>query len=299
MIVDQLKAFYAVVKYGGFDRAAESIKLSQPGVSMRIKRLEKDLGVDLFSRLGGRARLTDAGKIVHEHAGRLMIVLDEMRQAIDELKGLQRGQLRCGATPTYAVHLLPKVLVQFKRYFPNVEIRLIGGKTSEIAKRILAQDIDIGLVTATPTIPDSLRTFHLLTDEFVFVTARNHPLAKLHKISLKQIGDVPLILREKGSLQRMIIDECFRRSGLAYRCIMEMEAAEALKRAVTEGLGCSIVSFCSIQTETQIGTLAYARIVKAPMKRTFIAIMHRGKTLSGPMKPFLELLKLHINSASS
>lgn len=292
MLLDRLKAFHAVVKYGGFERATESIRLSQPAISLRVKGLEKELGVELFSRLGSRARLTDAGRTVEEYTTRLMIVLNEMTQAIDELKGLKRGQLRCGATTTYAVHLLPKVLVQFKKRFPNIEVMLVGGKTAEIEKKILAEDIDIGLVTVTPTTPGSLRIFHLLTDELVLVTPRDHPLAKLHRVSLKRIESLPLILREKGSLQRRTIDQCFRASGISYRCIMEIESAEAIKRAVAEGLGCSIVSFCSIQTERKMGILAYARISRAPMKREFIAIMHKDKSLSGPLKPFLELLKI-------
>ena len=119
MQLDQLKAFSAVVKKGGFERAMESIHLSQPAISIRVKELEKQLGTELFKRLGRRIELTDAGRIVAEYTDRVMIVLDEMILAIDELKGFKRGQLRCGATTTIAVHLLPKVLVQFKKNIPE------------------------------------------------------------------------------------------------------------------------------------------------------------------------------------
>ena len=297
MCLDQLRTFHAVVKHGGFERAAESMHLSQPAISLRIKELEKQMGIALFHRRGRRACLTDAGRIVEEYVSRLMVVLGEMNQAVDDLKGLHRGQLRCGAPTTIAVHLLPKVLVEFKKRFPNIEVRLLVGKSVELEKRILAEEVDIALVRAT-TNPSRFRILHSLTDEFVLITPPSHPLGKYRTVSLKQIESVPLILREKGSLSRLIIDESFRAAGISYCCTMEIETSEALKSAVVEGLGCSIASLCSIRTETETGRLAHARISGAPMKREFKVVMHKDKSLSGPLEPFLNLLRIKTNSRS-
>lgn len=296
MLLAQLRAFHGVVKHGGFEHAAESIHLSQPAISMRVKELEKQLGIELFSRKGRRVRLTDAGRTVEEYTTRLMIVLSEMEQAIDELKGFQRGQLRCGAPTTIAVHLLPKALVQFKKRFPNIEISLLGGKTADIERRILGDELDIGLVAGTIKNFDSLKVFHYFTDEFVLIAPFGHPLTKFHKVSLKKIATFPLILREKGSLPRLITDETFGTAGISYRCVMEVETTEALKRAVAEGLGCSIVSLCSIDTEKRAGVLAYSRILGTPMKREFRVIIHKDKSLWGPVKFLLELLGVKISS---
>lgn len=294
MFFEQLEALHAVVKYGSFKHASEALHLRQSAISMRIKELEKFLGVELFIRLGRRDHLTDAGRIAEEYASRFMIIQRELNEAIGELKGLQRGQLRCGAGTTIAVHVLPKVLVQFKQRFPNIDIRLLVGSIAETEKRILAGDLDIGIVTGTLTNPVNLRIFHFLTDEFVFIAPPDHPLAKLRTVSLKQIGNVPLLLREKGSVTRRIIDEGFRAAGIPLHCMMEIETTEALKRAVSEGLGCSFVSRCSIQTEIKTGILAHTRIVRSPMKREFRAIVHKDRTLSGPLKPFLQLLKINL-----
>ena len=198
MLIDQLKAFHAVVTHGGFERATESIHLSQPAISIRVKELEKQLGVELFSRVGRRIHLTDAGRIVDEYTTRLMILLTEMNEAIDDLKGLQRGQLRCGAPTTIAVHLLPRPLVQFKKRFPNIEIKLLVGSTAEAEKKILADELDIGLVAGKIGNPGQFKVFHYLTDEFVLIMPLDHPLAKCRWVSLKQIVDIPLILRENS-----------------------------------------------------------------------------------------------------
>ncbi|MBI2986952.1 MAG: LysR family transcriptional regulator [Deltaproteobacteria bacterium] len=295
MFFKQLEAFHAVVKYGGFERASASIHVTQPAISTRVKELEKQFGAKLFMRLGRRAHLTDAGRIVEEYATRLMIVINEMNQAVDELKGLQRGYLRCGSGTTIAVHVLPKILVQFKKHFPNIEVALLVGNNAETEKRILSDESDIAIVTRI-TNPESLRIFHFLSDEFVLITPRDHPLTKLRRVSLKQVAKTPLILREAGSYTRTIIDEGFRAAGISYRCIMEFETTEILKSAVAEGLGCSLVSLSSVQKEKRMGLLTYARISGVPMKREFKAIMHKDKSLSGPLKPFLELLKIKVNS---
>jgi DNA-binding transcriptional LysR family regulator len=290
MLFEQLKAFYAVVNNSGFQRASESIHLSQPAVSIRIRELEKHLGIELFRRSGRQVRLTEAGKLVADYTVRLMIIMNDMNRAIDEIKGFKRGQLRCGATTTIAVHRLPRVLLQFKKLFPNVEIKVVVEKTAEIEKRIMADLLDVGLVSGTMNDPSgvSIRTF--LTDEFVLITPPKHLLAGHPKISLKQVAKLPLILREHGSSPRRVIEDGFRSAGIAYQCMMEIETSEAVKKAVAEGIGCSIAPLCSIQLETQTGALSYTRISGAPMKRQFRAITHKDRKVLGPVEPFLELL---------
>ena len=257
---------------------------------MRIKELEKELGVELFKRGGRGASLTDAGRIAADYTARVMIVLSEMRLAIDQFKGFQRGQLRCGATTTIAVHLLPKALVHFKKRLPEVEIRMMVCRTTEIEKRILADDLDVGLVAGSLKNSSAFNVLYFLTDEFVVITPPNHSFAKCERVSLKQIAKHPLIIREKGSFPRLILDESFRAAGITYNCVMEIETSEAVKKAVAEGLGCSIAPLCSIQLEKQTGNLAYARIVGAPMKRDFRAIVHKDRKLFGPVQPFLDIL---------
>ncbi len=295
MMLEQLEAFHAVVKHGGFEPACESLHVSQPAVSLRVKELEKQLGVKLFIRLGRRNQLTEAGRIVAEYATRLMIVLREMTETIEELKGVRKGQLRCGAATTIAVHLLPGVLVRFKKAFPNIDIRLLVGRTMETERRILADELDVGIVTGTLATPANLKIFHLLTDEFVFITPLAHPLAKLRTVSLKQIAKAPLILREKGSLTRTLIEETFRAARVPCQCMMEIETTEGLKRAVAEGLGCSFVPRCSIETEVKTGVLRCHEVPGHRIAREFRVIMHKNKSLSGPVKPFLELLQVKLN----
>src|SRR5262249_51458996 len=160
-------------------------------------------------------------KVVEEYAARLLILINEMDQSIDELKGVQRGQLRCGASWTIGAHLLPRALVQFKQQFPNVEVKLIVGSTPDAEKKIMAGELDVALVAGQISNPAQFKIVHYLTDEFVLITPPSHALAKLQRLSLKQIAKLPLILREKGPLPRLLIDEAFRAAGIPYNCTME------------------------------------------------------------------------------
>jgi DNA-binding transcriptional LysR family regulator len=142
-----------------------------------------------------------------------------------------------------------------------------------------------------------LKILHFLTDEIVFITPRDHPLAKLPTLSLQQIAKVPLILREKESLTRTIIDEKLRAAGTSANCLMEIETTEGLKRAVAEGLGCSFAPRCSVEAEAETGVLTYHRTRGVRMTREFRVIMHKAKSLSGPIKPFLDLLTVRAELA--
>ena len=124
MISYQLKMFEAVVGHGGFNRASKYLRLSQPAISANIKKLEEELGIRLFERLGRSIQLTDAGKSVEEYVNRLTAVATEMRQAVDKIKGIEVASLRCSAATTVGIYLLPKLLVQFKKQFPKVEMQL-------------------------------------------------------------------------------------------------------------------------------------------------------------------------------
>ncbi|MBI2989531.1 MAG: LysR family transcriptional regulator [Deltaproteobacteria bacterium] len=287
-----MKIFQAVAKHGGFNRASKYLRLSQPAISINIKKLEEELGVELFERLGRSIQLTDAGRVVEEHVTRLTDVLSEMRQAIDEIKGLGTGQFRCGAATTIGIYLLPKILVQFKERFPKVETQFFSGRSSEIEKRVLSNDLDIGFVGSDLASSSRLRTHTFFTDELVIITPSNHYLARFRKVSPKRLIDLPLILGPKDSYTRKIIEKHLETAAIPYRCVMEVENTEVIKAAVSEGLGISILSLARIQREIKNGLLIPVRISGISIKRQFKVIMLKDKHLSRPTKAFLELLGL-------
>jgi DNA-binding transcriptional LysR family regulator len=290
MILHQFRIFQAVVKHGGFNRASKDLRLSQPGISISIKKLEEELGVKLFARLGRTIQLTPAGRVVEEHVTRLLGGLTEMRQAIEDMKGLDAGELRCGAATTVGIYLLPKLLVQFKQRFPKIETHLSVERSAEIEKKVLANDLDLGFVGDSFGVSSGLDTRANFRDELVMIAPRGHELARFRKLSAKKLDGLSLILGPKDSNTRKIIEKSLDTAAIPYRCVMEVENTEVIKAAVAAGLGISIISLARIQQEVKTGLLKPVKISGVSIERRFKLIKAKNRKLSSPLKAFLDLI---------
>jgi DNA-binding transcriptional LysR family regulator len=293
MILHQLKIFQTVAKQGGFSRASKDLHLSQPGISISIKKLEEELGVSLFERLGRSIQLTPAGRIVEEHVGQLMDILAQLQQAVDGIKGLQLGQLRCGAATTVGIYLLPKLLVQFKQRFPKIETHLLVERSATIEEKILANELDIGFLGDSFGNSSRLETRASFQDELVMIVPRDHEVARHTKISAKKFCSFPLILGPKESHTRKIIETRLDAAGVPHQCAMEVENTEVIKAAVAAGLGVSIISRARVQQEVKAGLLKTGRVSGVSIERQFKVVVAKNRPLSSPAQSFLELVIDH------
>ncbi|MBI5183121.1 MAG: LysR family transcriptional regulator, partial [Nitrospinae bacterium] len=134
MNLHQLKIFQVVAKHKNFTRAGEELYLSQPAVSIQIKELETELGINLFDQIGKKIYLSEAGNIMEEYTNKIFRVISETKQAIEDMKGLQRGHLHIGVSTTIAICLLPNLLARFKKEYPFIELHVGVENTSSIEK---------------------------------------------------------------------------------------------------------------------------------------------------------------------
>ena len=142
----RLYVFQMVARRLSFSGAAEALHTSQPNISKHIRQLEAELGASLFDRLGGSVALTDAGRVVFDYSERLFGVVGEMRRALNELEGLERGYLRLGASSTPGVYILPSILAGFRKQYPGLEVTFHIGNSQEIVQGILKDQFDLGFV---------------------------------------------------------------------------------------------------------------------------------------------------------
>src|SRR5450755_2601948 len=145
--LDQLRIFQAVAQTRNFTRAADLVHLTQPGISQHIKQMEEYFGVRLFDRSGKKVALTEPGEILFEATQEIMATIDAAEQRIDDLKGLRGGRLRLGSSFPVGVYLLPSVLAEFRRRYPAVEVTLDISLSERIEAKLLANEIDLGLVS--------------------------------------------------------------------------------------------------------------------------------------------------------
>src|SRR5882724_9635279 len=202
----QFEVFLAVAKAGSFRVAAEAMHLSQPALSQHVAELERELGARLFDRLGRSVALTEAGRILEDHALRLFATLTSAREAIAELGGLKRGSLLVGASTTPGIYVLPAVVAAFQRRHPGIALSLQIANSAVIEERIRGNEIDLGVVGGHVLHPREECLAAGLLDELVLIVPPGHPWARRREIAPALLADQRLLVREEGSATRQVAE---------------------------------------------------------------------------------------------
>jgi len=282
-----LEVFLSVAKHLNFTRAGQEVHLSQPSVSVRVRQLERGLGVKLSEQLGKRVALTEAGRLLVPHARRVLAAMDDARHAFEELQGLERGSLRIGASTTPGMYLVPKVIARFKRRHPNVEISLGIEDTRRVEEGVITNEYDFGFVGGHLA-GDEVEVLPWLTDEVVLVSPPGHPLARKRRLRPKEIASEPFIFREQGSATQAAVERGLSESGLQAKVVMEMSNPEAVKQAVQGGLGLTYLSRFAVAAELKAGTLAVVRVGGLEVRRELKIVHRKDKHLSRAARAFIE-----------
>ncbi len=285
----QLKIFHTVAKSGSFSRAAAELKISQPSVSIQVGELERQFGVELFEQAGKSVRVTEAGRILDDYAGRILALIDETRRAIDDVKGLGRGRLAIGATPTPAAYWLPGLLRRFREAHARVELALRVAGTRRIQEWLLGREVDLGVVGWRVTFPD-LETVPIATDELVLVAAPEHRFASMPSVRIPDLAHEPFILRERGSGTRDVVDDALHRAGIHIAPAMELEGGEMVKQAVAANLGVSILSQQAVRADAAAGRLRVIPIEGLRIERDILLVYHRDRRLPRIARAFVDMV---------
>lgn len=252
----RLVVFRKVADQLSFRKAAEELYLTQPAVSLQIKALEEDLGVQLFDRTGTHIQLTAAGRVLQRYAEQASSLLEEAEHEIAALSGDHAGHLALGASTTIAQYVLPRMLGEFTREYPRVQPTLISGNTEEIVQAVEDQKIALGFIEG-PSRSRNVKTEPFLKDELVLIVSTAHELAEQAAISAEQLRSAPLLMRERGSGTRRVVELALERQGLkrnSFNIIMELDSTEAIKSAVEAGLGIGFISRWAIAKDLRLNS---------------------------------------------
>ncbi len=288
--LNQLRTFAAVARWGSFSRAAEHLYITQPAVSAQMRALEQHFGTELVEVLGRKTYVTPAGELLLSYAQRIFSLASEAEDAIHEVRGLQRGRLRVGGSPTLGVYLLPAVLGSFAARYPGIELHLDIGSTAQIAELVKANELTLGAVEAEVHDPSLLVT-EFLEDELVLIVPPAHRWAIAGVATIDELKQQPFLLREVGSGARTLIDTRLADLGIRIKVAMELGNNEAIKRAVMAGLGVSLISKYAIRSELALGQLKQACVPGLSLRHSFSWIIHRDKRLSAAASAFLNCLR--------
>jgi len=294
----RLVVFRAVAEQSSFRKAAEELYLTQPAVSLQIKALEEDLGVQLFDRSGTKARLTEAGKILLAHAERSSEMLAEAEDRIAALDGDHAGGLTLGASTTIAQYVLPRLLGEFCAEHPRVFPTLISGNTERIVEAVVEQRIALGLIEGPPRSRD-VKTERFLEDELVLIVPAAHEWAERGSIGVSEIAAAPLLMRERGSGTRRILELALERARIRrreLRVVMELDSSEAIKSAVEAGFGVGFVSHWAIAKDVRLGrNFKIVQVEGLSIRRDFQLAVLKSSAPQGPAQEFRKFLAARVS----
>ena len=290
MEIDQVETFLAVGTFGGFRRAAEALRVTQPAVSARIKALEQSLGVALFERRPGGPVLSAAGRALRPHAEQLVRAVALARQAVHELRPSSGSALQIGAALSICTYLLPDVLKRFHTAHPSVMITVRSGHSKEVLEMVLREEVEIGLARSLHH--PSVETLSLRDGPLILVGHRAHHRGRARRARLAEVADRPLVFFDRGSSDWTLTHGLFRRAGLVPNVVLELETIEAAKRMVARGLGVAFLPHIAVARELRRGTLVAIEIADAePLSRSLDVIHSRHRPLGPEALAFLRALR--------
>jgi DNA-binding transcriptional LysR family regulator len=283
----QLQVFEAIVRLGSFTRAAEELFLTQPTVSMQMKKLTDAMGLPLFEHVGRNVQPTEAGQALYEACRRMFETLANVEMKLADLKGLKRGRLRLGVITT-AKYLAPEILGRFSQLYPGIELALKVTNRERVIERMQANEDDLYIMGQAPSDEVEVEAHPFAPNPLVVMAPRNHPLVGRKKIPLARIAEEPMILREPGSGIRDATLRTFESQGLRPRVRMELGSNEAIKHAIVGGLGLSILSLHTLTLEGAQGPVALLDVEGFPILREWFLVYPKGKELSLVARTFLD-----------
>ncbi len=284
----QLQILVTVAQAGGYTRAADVLHLTQPTISMQLKKLADTVGEPLFERVGKRLHLTAVGERVLRAAEDILDRLGQLGDELDELQGQVKGRLRI-AVVTTATAFIPRLLGIFLQRYPEVTPSLTVVNRARALRRLQDNEDDLVVMGQVPESMD-LEAHAFLDNVLVMVAAADHPLAGRKGISLERIAREPFLVREAGSGTQQAVNRLFANRGLTPNYAMELGGAEAIKHALMAGLGVSVLSVNNVELELQAGRLAVLDVEGFPLKRAWYVVHPRGKHLSRVSRTFLDFL---------
>jgi len=293
----RLQVFYSVAKNLSFTKASQELYITQPAITKHIKELEEEYGLRFFDRKGNRIYLTNVGQVLLDHAEQILSLHRKLDFEMSTFKDRVSGQLKLGASTTIAQYVIPQVLSAFHKKFPKIKLSLLNGNTQYITDTLLKGEIDMGIVEGKSKNKDILYD-RFISDEVVAVVNAESELASLGEISLKDLMEIPIVLRERGSGTREVIEYELKKKKIrlsALNVVMYLGSTETLKSFISSSSCLGFLPVVSITKELNRGLYKTFNIKGLKIFRYFDFINPMGPEPSGLNRIFMQFARQHYN----
>lgn len=288
----QLEHFLAVAKEGTFTRAAERMGRTQPAISQSIKKLEDELGVQLFARDLHEVSLTEAGQALAVYARRIIASRDDALRSMGALKHVSTGTLNIASHESAAIYLLPAALRHYLAAFPDIKVGIYRSRLADIPKQVMDREMHVGFVKDPPAFKE-LTCVPVHSDEMVLVASPNHPLVRRKDVSIRDLEGQPFILHRLCRTTEQKILRLFEDHHIRCRIVAEVRSFENIKSLVEEDVGLAIVPSVTVQQEVAAGRLMRVPLHELSIPRQTFMIYreigqhsHAARELIGIVRSF-------------
>jgi DNA-binding transcriptional LysR family regulator len=291
--LDHLRILKAIAAEGSFKRAAETLYISQPAVSLQVQNLEKQLNVPLFDRGGRRALLTEAGHLLLNYGDKILTLCQETYRAREDLQNLQGGTLIVGASQTTGTYLLPRMMGLFREKYPEVSVQLQVHSTRRTSWAVANGQLDLAIIggEVPSELQESLQVIPYAEDELSLILPVSHPFVQVPMIQKEDLYKLKFISLDSQSTIRKVIDKVLTHCEIETKRLkieMELNSIEAIKNAVQSGLGAAFVSITAIEKELNMGVLHVSAIKDVEVRRNLYVLLNPNRYRSKAAEAFIE-----------
>jgi DNA-binding transcriptional LysR family regulator len=289
MTLRQLQVFRAVCDSRSYSRAAEEMALTQPAVSLQIRQLEELVGQPLFEYLGKKLYLTEAAETLLKASEDIFGRLESLDMQLSDLQGSLQGQLNL-AVESSAKYLMPHLFAAFRRQHPEVSLQLVVVNHAQAVRRLSVSRDDLLIMSQVPNDPP-LDFLPFLNNPIVAVAPPEHPLSQRDSLTLQDLTDYPLLVREAGSGTRRACEEYCHQKRAHFAQTLELGSQEAQREAVLAGLGLALLPRHAVSLELSCGHLRELPVAELPLYRSWCVVHTKDKRLSPVAQAFLGFIR--------
>lgn len=286
----QLEHFLAVVEEGSFTRAADRVCRTQSAISQSIKKLEDTIGAPLFSRDAAERALTPAGKVLADHARKMLRVRDEAMRSLDDLKRLVAGSVSVAAHESAAVYLLPGPMKAYLRLHPEIQVGIYRGALDEIPRQVLDRDVDLGFVKDEPFVRE-LTCVQIHADRLIVIGPPSHALAGRPRVALRELSTEHFVLHHQCAVTTQRILRTFEQHGATCKIAARLWSFENVKQFVREEVGFAVVPRVCVRQELADGSLVEIPVPELDIPRPTRMIYRDDPSLSDAARALVEIVR--------
>jgi DNA-binding transcriptional LysR family regulator len=288
--LNQLRVFFEAARSGSFTSAARKLCITQPAVTAQIKTFEDQCNLKLFKKKGRSLYLSDEGSTLYEYTRKIFEYEREVEDVIEEMKKLKRGILRLGTSKAYARYFMPFLISSFHEAFPHIKVHLDEGSSLDIIHSLLELKNEVAVIAKVEEDPN-ITFLPFKQDQLMLILAPSHSLAKKKSVSVEELVNEPMIMKEIGSGTRKQVNELFSRKGLTPNVLMETSNTEFIKQLVQRGEGISFLVEEAVAAEIREKRLATVPLAGEGLFLDVSIAYLKDQHLSHPARAFVDMLK--------